>query len=79
MHLLRTLHVCLLVIFAFIGFRFGDFTLDGIFALVFRYTIACQINVHNVRISIDFNAFSCLQEKLSCLSWSTDFHDFGVV
>ena len=29
--------------------------------------------------SIDFNVFSCLEETLSCLFWSTYFHDFGVI
>ena len=42
-------------------------------------TVTCQINVRNVGISIDFNVFSRLQEKLSCLSCSTDFHESDVI
>ena len=30
------------------------------------YTVMCQINVHNVGNSIDFNVFSCSQEKGTC-------------
>ena len=40
-------------------------------------TVTCQINVHNLANSIDFDVFSCLQEKVSCVSWSTYFHNFG--
>ena len=43
--------------------------------ITFKY----QKLFHNVGISIDLRVFSCLQEKLSCLSWSTYFHDFGVI
>ena len=28
------------------------------------HTVTCQINVHNIANSIDFNVFSRLQEKL---------------
>ena len=38
-------------------------------------TVTCQINAN----SIDFNIFSRLREKISCLSWSTYFHNFGVI
>ena len=44
------------------------------------YTVTCQINVHNVGNSIDFNVFSCSQEKkLFRLSLSTYSHAFGVI
>ena len=42
-------------------------------------TVKGQKYFHNVRNSIYLRVFSCLQEKLSCLSWSTYFHDFGAI
>ena len=43
------------------------------------YTVKDQKYFHNVRNSIDLRVFSCLQEKLPGLSWSTYFHDFGPI
>ena len=45
----------------------------------FLTTVTCQINVHNVASSVDFNVFSRLQETLFRLSWSTYFHKIGVI
>ena len=38
-----------------------------------------QKYLSRLEISIDFQAFSCLREKLSCLSWLLYFHIFGVI
>ena len=42
-------------------------------------TVKDQKYFHNVKNSIDLRVFSCIQEKLSCLSRSTYFRDFGVI
>ena len=43
------------------------------------YTVKDQKYFHNVKNSIDLRVFSCLHEKISCLSWSTYFHDFSAI
>ena len=42
-------------------------------------TVKDQKYFHNVRNSIDLRVFSWVQEKFSRFSWSTYFHDFGVI
>ena len=54
----------------------SEWALFGLKLSIKETTVTCQINVHNVEISIDFNVFSCPLEKLSC---PTYFHDCGVI
>ena len=42
-------------------------------------TVRGQKYFHNVGISIDFNVFSCLPEKLLCFCWSTHSYAVGVI
>ena len=42
-------------------------------------TVRDQKYFHNIRISIDFNVFSCSQENLLCFCCPTHYYTFGVI
>ena len=42
-------------------------------------TVRDKKYLHNVRISIEFNVFSSLQENLLCFCWLTYSYAFGVI
>ena len=63
-------------VFFYIKVGFKGVYFHGHVFLMYRRWTKVFVTFEN---SIDFNVFSCLQETLSCLFWSTYFHDFGVI